>query len=68
MLIRNIALIGTICGALAACGNTIGEQALSGGVIGAGTAAVVSGSLLQGAAVGAGASVLACQTKVVNCR
>ncbi|QUJ77061.1 hypothetical protein KDD17_03240 [Sulfitobacter albidus] len=53
--------------ALAACGDTIGEQALGGAAIGAGAAAITNGSLAQGAAIGAGANVLACQTDVVAC-
>jgi hypothetical protein len=56
-----------VCAGLAACGDTLGEQALGGAAIGAGAAAVTGGSLATGAAVGAGANVLACQTEVVNC-
>lgn len=47
---------------LAACGNTKGERALSGGAIGAGVgaigAAVVGGSIGGGALVGAGVGAL----------
>lgn len=53
---------------LAACGDTLGEQALGGAAIGAGAAAVTGGSIGTGAAVGAGANVLACQTEVVDCK
>lgn len=56
-----------VCAGLAACGDTLGEQALGGAAIGAGAAAVTGGSLATGTAVGAGANVLACQTEVVNC-
>ena len=56
-----------VCAGLAACGDTLGEQALGGAAIGAGAAAVTGGSLATGAAVGAGANVLACQTEIVNC-
>lgn len=55
------------CTGLVACGDTIGEQALGGGAIGAGAAAVTGGSLATGAVVGAGANVLACQSEVVDC-
>ncbi|MGJ5620302.1 hypothetical protein [Sulfitobacter sp. MF3-043] len=67
MSIRNIILGLTVCAGLAACGDTLGEQALGGAAIGAGAAAVTGGSLATGAAVGAGANVLACQTEIVNC-
>ncbi len=62
-----IILAVIVSSGLAACGDTIGEQALGGGAIGAGAAAVTGGSIATGAAVGAGANVLACQTKVVDC-
>lgn len=53
---------------LAACGDTMGEQAIGGAAIGAGAAVLTSGSALQGAAIGAGANVLACQSKLVRCK
>ncbi len=53
--------------ALSACGGSIGEQALGGGVVGAGAAAATGGSIGQGAALGAGANVLACQSELVVC-
>jgi len=67
MSIKNIALVITACAGLAACGDTIGKQALGGGAVGAGAAAVTGGSLVQGAAIGAGANVLACQSGAVRC-
>ena len=53
--------------ALSACGDTIGEQALGGGVIGAGTAAVADGDMVQGAAIGAAANIAYCQTYPERC-
>ena len=67
MRIRTLALGLALCGGLAACGDTIGEQAIVGGVAGAGTAAVINGNLLTGAAVGAGANILYCQQNPGKC-
>ncbi|WP_428515684.1 hypothetical protein [Roseovarius sp.] len=52
---------------LAACGNTVPEQALFGGAAGTGAAAVVGGSLLTGAAVGAAGNVAFCQVYPDKC-
>ena len=68
MSIKTILLAVTASAGLAACGDTLGEQALGGGVVGAGAAAVTGGSLAQGAAIGAGATVLACQSGAVRCQ
>ena len=68
MSIKTILLAVTASAGLAACGDTLGEQAIGGGVVGAGAAAVTGGSLAQGAAIGAGANVLACQTGAVRCQ
>ena len=68
MSIKTILFAVTASAGLAACGDTLGEQALGGGVVGAGAAAVTGGSLAQGAAIGAGANVLACQTGAVRCQ
>ena len=61
----------TLCvcaaGPLAACGDTVPEQALFGTAAGAGTAAVVGGSLLTGAAVGAAGNVAFCQVYPNKC-
>ena len=65
---RNIILAVAACGALTACGDTIGEQALGGGAVGAGAAAVTGGSLLQGAAIGAGANLAYCQLNPGKCK
>lgn len=62
-------LILAACAALglSACGDTLGEQALGGGVVGAGTAAVADGNMVQGAAIGAAANVAYCQTYPERC-
>lgn len=56
-----------LCGGLAACGDSIGEQAAFGGAAGLGTAALLDGDILTGAAAGAAANVLYCQTKPEKC-
>lgn len=68
MSIKKTILALGACAGLAACGDTIGEQALAGGAIGAGAAVLTSGSLVQGAAIGAGANLVACQAELVKCR
>lgn len=55
-------------GGLAACGQTVGEQALVGGAAGIGTAAVTGGNVGTGALIGAGANVAYCQTNPGACR
>ncbi len=67
MSTKNIILVCSFCGILAACGETVGEQALFGGAAGAGVAAATDGNILAGAAVGAGANVAACQTDIADC-
>ncbi|MFK7941065.1 MAG: hypothetical protein AB8B82_16920 [Roseovarius sp.] len=47
---------------LVACGDTAVEQALLGGGAGAGTAILLDGDILTGAAVGAAGNVIYCQT------
>ena len=61
---------GTTCillSALAACGDTLPEQAIFGAGAGAGTAAILDGNVLAGAAVGAAGSVAYCQTFPDRC-
>ncbi|QFT93449.1 hypothetical protein FIU86_11410 [Roseovarius sp. THAF9] len=60
-------LVLGLLGPLAACGNTVPEQALFGGAAGTGAAAVVGGSLLTGAAVGAAGNVAFCQVYPEKC-
>ena len=52
---------------LAACGDTVGEQALSGAVIGAATTAIFDGDVGTGAVVGAVGGVVYCQAFDANC-
>jgi hypothetical protein len=53
--------------AIAACGDTLGKQALIGGGVGLGTAAVLDGNLAAGAAVGAAGNVAYCQAFPDRC-
>tara|TARA_R110002124_G_scaffold99950_2_gene246268 strand:+ start:183 stop:329 length:147 start_codon:yes stop_codon:yes gene_type:complete len=46
----------------------VGEQALAGGAVGAGAAAITSGSLLQGAAIGAAGNLAYCQLNPGKCQ
>lgn len=67
--IRTSARAIAACGlfALAACGDTLGEQALLGGAAGAGTAVVTDGDPVTGAAVGAAANIAYCQAYPERC-
>jgi carbonic anhydrase/acetyltransferase-like protein (isoleucine patch superfamily) len=53
---------------LAACGASVGEQALVGGAAGIGTAAVTNGNVGTGAVIGAAANVAYCQSNPGACR
>ena len=53
---------------LAACGGTVGEQALVGGAAGLGTAAVTGGNIGTGAIIGRAANVAYCQSNPGACR
>jgi osmotically inducible lipoprotein OsmB len=61
-----IAALALVAG-LSACGGSLGEQALGGGVVGAGVAAATGGSIGTGAAIGAAGNVVACQAEIANC-
>ena len=52
---------------VAACGDTLGEQALIGGAVGGGAAAVADGNVATGAVVGAAGNVAFCQTYPNRC-
>ncbi|MBW4707560.1 hypothetical protein KX928_07155 [Roseobacter sp. YSTF-M11] len=67
MPIKGFILALTACAGLAACGDTLGEQAVGGAAIGAGTAVVTGHSALQGAAVGAAGNVAYCQLYPSKC-
>jgi len=62
-----IILALTVVASIAACGNTVPQQAAVGAAVGAGATALAGGAVLQGAAIGAAGTVVACQTKLVNC-
>ena len=61
-----LSFISMLCvlafGGLSACGDTVGEQALIGAGVGAGTAVVLNGSVGTGLLVGAAGNVAYCQT------
>lgn len=61
------AVAGLSLAALAACGDSIPEQALLGGGAGAIAGAAVGGSVLTGAAVGAAGNVIYCQATKSTC-
>ena len=67
MQFRKWALALTALGALSACGDTLGEQALLGAGAGAGTAMVLEGDAATGAVVGAAANVVYCRTYPGRC-
>ncbi|MEL6808064.1 MAG: hypothetical protein AAFO97_09810 [Pseudomonadota bacterium] len=67
MGIKSITLACVAALGLAACGDTVGEQAIIGGAVGAGAAAVTSGSIATGLAVGAAGNILACELDIANC-
>jgi len=54
-------------GVLAGCGETLPEQAIIGAGAGAGTAAILDGSVATGAVVGAAGNVAYCQTYPERC-
>ncbi|WP_109466504.1 hypothetical protein [Albibacillus kandeliae] len=56
-----------LCGGLAACGDTTGEQALYGAGAGAAGSALLNGNLVTGAAVGAAANLIYCQENPGKC-
>ncbi|KIN64351.1 hypothetical protein Z946_3242 [Sulfitobacter noctilucicola] len=60
-------IILSLCAGLAACGDTIAEQGIGGAAVGAGAAAITSGSLAQGAAIGAAGNIAYCQLNPGKC-
>ena len=57
----------SLCAGLAGCGDTIGEQVLVGGGVGAGAAAIAGSSIAGGAAIGALGNVAYCEPSLSNC-
>ena len=67
MQISRIWLALALVGGLAACGDTVTEQAVIGTAVGAGTAAILDGNLVAGAAVGAAGNLIYCQQNPSRC-
>ncbi|WP_299862192.1 hypothetical protein [uncultured Roseobacter sp.] len=67
MPVRKVMLAFAACAGLAACGDTLGEQAVGGAAIGAGTAVVTGNGALAGAALGAAGNVAYCQLNPGRC-
>ena len=67
MHIKNYVLAVFACASLAACGETVGEQAIGGAAIGAGAAVITNDDLAKGAALGAAGNVAYCQLYPNNC-
>ena len=67
MSIRKFSIAIILCAGLAACGDTLAEQGLGGAAVGAGAAAITSGSLAQGAAIGAAGNIAYCQLNPGKC-
>jgi deoxyxylulose-5-phosphate synthase len=57
-----------LCGTLAACGETLGEQALAGGAIGASAAVLGDGTVTKGIAIGAVTNIAYCQLNPDQCQ
>ena len=65
---RKLTIVAVVAiAALAACGETTGEQAIIGAGAGAATALVLDGNVAAGALIGAGGNVLACNQGLGNC-
>lgn len=56
-----------VCAGLAACGDTVGEQAILGAGAGAATAVVLDTNVGAGAAIGAAGNVLYCKQNPSKC-
>lgn len=67
MLIKRTSLALVALAGLAACGDTIGEQAVGGAAIGAGAAVITNDDMAKGAAIGAAGNVAYCQLYPANC-
>ncbi|WP_428926042.1 hypothetical protein [Marinibacterium sp. SX1] len=67
MAIKPVLATLALCGAVAACGETTGQQALLGGSAGALGGAVVGANPVATAAVGAGANVIYCEANPGKC-
>lgn len=68
MRIRHFILCGAAALGLAACGDTLGEQAILGGAGGVGGAVIAGADPVTGAVVGGAANVAYCQLYPGRCR
>lgn len=68
MRIRTWIIAAAACTGLVACGETLGEQAIGGGVTGGAIAAVTGESVGTGALVGAAGNIAYCRTYPSKCR
>lgn len=66
-MVKKISLALALLGGLAACGDTIGEQAAVGAVAGAGAAILTDGDILLSAVLAAGGNVAYCQKYPDRC-
>ena len=66
-IIPKIGLVLALCGGVAACGDTFGEQALYGAGAGAGAAAILDSNVFTGAALGLAGNVYYCQENPSRC-
>ncbi|WP_264210237.1 hypothetical protein [Leisingera thetidis] len=57
----------SLCGLVAACGDTTGERLIYGAGAGAAGSALLNGNLVTGAAVGAAANLIYCQENPRRC-
>lgn len=64
---RHIILSLAAAAGLAACGDTITDQAVGGAAIGAGAAVITENNIAKGAAVGAAGNLLYCQLNPGKC-
>lgn len=65
---KTMVFLGLLSGVgLAACGDTLAEQALFGGAAGAGVSAVADGDIATGAVIGAAGNVAYCQANPGRC-
>ena len=68
MSLKTLILGVALCGSLAACGDTISEQAIAGSAIGAGAAVLANGTIAKGVAIGAAGNIAYCHLNPGRCR
>ncbi len=67
MHIKHIFAALGLCTVLAACGDTIADQAIAGTAIGAGAAVITNGTIAKGAVIGAAGNIAYCQLYPGRC-